>query len=104
MLLFGRLSTRIVCPSAKAALSVPPLPTCRVHVQPLPTVVAPLTLFVLATVRSGVPCATTYVAAVEEKGTAVASTELYPVAGPPGAGRVYVVPTCVHDPPPERQR
>ena len=59
MLLLGRLSNTIVWPLPKPALAVPPFATWSVHVQALPTVVAPVTLFVLTTVRSGVPCATT---------------------------------------------
>src|SRR4051812_33501171 len=104
MLLLGRLSKRMVWPLPNRALAVPSLATCSVHVQAPPTVVAPLTLFVLETARSGVPCAMTYVAAADEKATPLASTELEPGAGPDGAGRVYVVPTWVHDPPPDRQR
>ena len=76
MPLLGRLSSTIVWPLPKTALPVPPLATWSVHVHALPTVAAPLTLFVLSTVRSGVPCATTYVAPADANGTPVASTEL----------------------------
>ena len=55
MPLLGRLSSTIVWPTPKTALLVPTFATWSVHVQALPTVVAPLTLFVLRTVRSGVP-------------------------------------------------
>src|SRR5215208_3540281 len=104
MPLFGRLSDRIVCVPAKTALLVPIFDTWSVQVQGLPGVETPLTLFVLTTVRSGVPWATTYVAPVEANCTPVASTELKPAAGPAGAGRVYVAPTWLHDPPPDAQR
>src|SRR5262245_3765356 len=53
MLLFGRLSLRIVCPLANVAAALPVFDTVSVQVQLFPRVVAPLTLFVLLIVRSG---------------------------------------------------
>src|SRR5436305_1522509 len=53
MLLFGSVSASRAWPVAKLAAALPPLDTTTVHVQLLPSVVAPLTLFVLVAVRSG---------------------------------------------------
>ena len=76
MPVLGRLSRRIVWPGPKTALPVPTFATWSVQAQALPTVVAPLTSFVLRTVRSGVPWATMYVAPPVANGTPDASTEL----------------------------
>src|SRR3972149_6974888 len=53
MLLFGRLSDKIVWPDVYAAVKVPVLVTAIVHVQLSPSVVTPPTLVDLTAVRSG---------------------------------------------------
>src|SRR5437016_2846118 len=58
MLLFGRLSERIVCPVVNVAGALPLFAAVSVHVQKLPRVVAPPTLFDLVSVRSGAVTAT----------------------------------------------
>src|SRR5258708_29703288 len=53
MFVDGRLSVSIVCPVVKFAGPVPLLARWTFHVQLLPSKAAPLTLSVLAAVRSG---------------------------------------------------
>src|SRR5258706_174576 len=53
MLVFGRLSVRIVLLAGNVAAAAPLLVIFRVQVHGLPSVVAPLTLLVFVTVRSG---------------------------------------------------
>src|SRR2546428_178859 len=53
MFAFGRLSERIVWPTAKVAGALPPLLTVRVQLKGTPRTPLPLTSFVLAIVRSG---------------------------------------------------
>jgi len=52
MFVLGRLSVRIVLPLAKLAAALPMLPTWTFHVQPVPRLTVPLTLFVFTAVRS----------------------------------------------------
>src|SRR5260370_29685862 len=87
MFVDGRLSVSIVCPVVKFAGPVPLLARWTFHVQLLPSKAAPLTLSVLAAVRSG---ATTVIVTVlltapvppSVEGTAVVVLGLFPIIVP----------------------